>query len=148
MATGTVVQQGEVVEIDGDIGVVGAQQFLIDDQCPLQQAFRLRIIASGALVLREIAQRRGDFSVGGTVRFFGDFQRVLRYPNGIYVFRLPIKIDGLRIELLERGFLGVYGKNREKQAERGGKPNLQGRGGHGGHANSRTETPQLRSLRQ
>ena len=59
VVAGGVVEEGEVVERSGGIGVLGAQRLLADRQRPLKQRLGLGVRPGGAVERGEVVERGG-----------------------------------------------------------------------------------------
>ena len=62
------VQLGQVVERDGDIGVVGAERLLADRQRALEERLGVGVAALGSVQLGQVVERVGDIGVVGAER--------------------------------------------------------------------------------
>ena len=68
------IQLGEVVEVDGDVGVVGAERLLVDGKGALVERLGIAVAAPAAIELGEFVEGGADLGVVGAQRLLGDRQ--------------------------------------------------------------------------
>ena len=80
--------------------MIRAESLLIDRQRALIERLGLRVLALGAVQLREVVQARGHNGMIGSHRLLGDLQRLLRHHDGAIIASLPIQRHDLVVERL------------------------------------------------
>ena len=74
-AVGGLIELGEIVQVAGDIRVVGAEGGFVDFEGAEQEGFGVGEAVGGFIELGEIVQADGDVGVIGTEGFFKNLQR-------------------------------------------------------------------------
>ncbi len=115
------VQCGEIVEREGDVGMLGAERLFSDRQRTLVERLGLRVGAGGTVQLGEIVERAGGVGMLGAERLLTDRQRALRKWNGLLVPPRCIVLQNLPVQALRFGEVAFLracrGQDQEREQE-------------------------------